>query len=183
MQGALIAGCLTSTGSWPSILSDGTPQPWTVKACWYCGIILALSSVLVAAQQSIRLHRLSCHRDAYNKVRRLLSQKHRCRHTGYALPRNGLVYIWQLSVLFLTLSVLAMISGIFILIWSSTGNTGVNVPWWNGEAKLAVAFTIVFAFIAGLFLFEQIALYSWHGRDDSDEDRQAMERETRDQSN
>lgn len=137
--------------------------------------------MLIAAQQSVRLHRLCTHRNAYDKVRRLLSHKHRCPRTGYALPRDGLVYTWQLSVLFLTLSVLAMITGIFILIWSSTGNNGPNESWWNDQAKLAVAFTVVFIVVAGLFVFEQLELYSWYGRDDSDEDRRAMERYTDEQ--
>lgn len=57
--GALLAGCLTSTGSWPTILPNGRSSPWTVQACWYTGIVFALFSVLTAAQQSVRLHRLS----------------------------------------------------------------------------------------------------------------------------
>lgn len=92
------------------------------------------------------------------------------------LPRNAQVYAWQMSVLFLTFSVLAMITGMFILIWSSTGGFHLDEPWWNSHSKLAVSFTIVFCVIASLFVFEQVTLYSWHGKDDSDDDRQAMDR-------
>ena len=61
-----------------------------------------------------------------------------------------------------------MLVGMFILIWSSTGHNGL-ANWWNSDAKLAVAFTVVAFVIAAFFLFEQIALYSWRGADDSDD--------------
>ena len=138
-------------------------------------MILALGSVLVAAQQSIRLHRLSCHPLANTHIRRLLSQRHPCRFTGSILPRRAQVYTWQLSVLFLTLSVMAMLAGIFILLWSSTGPVDHFRDWWNNDAKLAVTFTIVTIAVGGLFIFEQVTLYSWRGRDDSDPRRQARE--------
>ncbi|KAF2667535.1 hypothetical protein BT63DRAFT_426397 [Microthyrium microscopicum] len=177
--GALIAGVLTSTGSWPTVLKNGTTQPWTVRACWYCGTILALSSVLIAAQQSIRLHRLSCHKRSNTSIRRLLRRRKPCNKTGCILPRKLQVWAWQLSVLLLGISVLAMISGMFILIWSGTGSIfpSEDVEWWNGEAKLAVSFTIVFAFIFVLFMVEQVTLYTWKGEDDSDPDRQRMEQQ------
>ncbi|KAF4555023.1 Hypothetical protein D9617_3g020920 [Elsinoe fawcettii] len=174
--GALLAGCLTSTGSWPNVLQNGKQQPWTVRACWYCGIILALASVLVAAQQSIRLHRLSCHPEANINIRRLMSQKHNCKKTGARLPRKMQVYTWQMSVLFLTLSVVAMLSGMCILIWQSTG--GVKWEnWWNDESKLAVTFTVILLAVITLFVFEQITLYSWRGEDDTDEECEIVREE------
>lgn len=69
---------------------------------------------------------------------------------------------------FVTASAILMLLGMFILIWSSTGHTGI-ADWWNSDAKLAVAFSIVAFVIAGLFLFEQVALYSWHGADDTED--------------
>lgn len=63
-----------------------------------------------------------------------------------------------------------MFSGMFILIWSSTGTEGIGFatrPWWNSDAKLAVTFTTVAVVILLAFIFEQITLYSWSGRDDS----------------
>ncbi|KAJ4368400.1 hypothetical protein N0V83_006757 [Neocucurbitaria cava] len=55
---ALLAGVLTSTGSWPNILPNGKQSPWPVRTSWYCGIVLALFSILSAANQTVRLHRL-----------------------------------------------------------------------------------------------------------------------------
>jgi cytochrome c biogenesis protein CcdA len=31
--GALLLGCLTSTGSWPTILPNGRSAPWTAQTC------------------------------------------------------------------------------------------------------------------------------------------------------
>lgn len=122
----------------------------------------------MAAQQSIRLHRLSCHRLANTNIRRLLSQEHPCPKTGNVLPRKAQVYTWQMSVLFLALSVMAMMGGIFILLWSGTGPTSSFSDWWNDDAKLAVTFTIVALAVMSLFVFGQVTLYSWKGQDDSD---------------
>jgi len=139
-----------------------------VRACWFCGIILSLGSVLVAAQQTIRLHRLSCHQLANTNIRRLLRQKRPCPKTGSVLPRKAHVYIWQMSVLFLALSVVAMMDGIFILLWSGTGPLFPLGEWWTNEAKLAVTFTIVTIAVAVMFVFGQVTMYSWQGHDDSD---------------
>ncbi|KAH9908198.1 hypothetical protein F4778DRAFT_467511 [Xylariomycetidae sp. FL2044] len=168
--GALLAGVLTSTGSWPTILPNGTLSPWTVRACWYCGILLALTSVLTAAQQSIRLHRLSCHRRPHVAIRRLLRSRQVSRE-GKALPRRAQVFMWQMSGLILSASVFAMLTGMFILIWSSTGGlSALRQGWWNGDAKMAVTFSAV-ALLLGLgFLYEQYTMYSWHGADDSQDD-------------
>ena len=73
---------------------------------------------------------------------------------------------------FVTASALFVLIGMFILIWSSTGHSD---DWWNEDSKLAVALTIVAAIIAAVFLFEQIALYSWRGPDDSEEQNDALE--------
>ncbi|KAI0484903.1 hypothetical protein GGR56DRAFT_680769 [Xylariaceae sp. FL0804] len=168
--GALLAGVLTSTGSWPSILPNGSISPWTVRACWYCGILLALASVLTAAQQSIRLHRLSCHTRPNVAIRRLLRSRARDRD-GRALPRRAQVYMWQMSGFILSVSVLAMLTGLFILIWSSTGGFAAREEgWWNSDAKMAVTFSSLFAVLAVVISYEQYTMYSWHERDDGGED-------------
>lgn len=68
----------------------------------------------------------------------------------------------------MALSVLAMVVGLFILIWSGTGGYFPTSPWWDSEAKLAVTFTIVFCVVAMLFMYEQYALYSRKGEDEDD---------------
>ncbi|KAI7083623.1 hypothetical protein KC356_g7407 [Hortaea werneckii] len=119
--GALLAGCLTSTGSWPTVLQNGQNSPWTVRTCWYTGIVFALFAVLTAAQQSIRLHRLSAHKDSLKNIRHYMGCKVRdSEGVSRIKPRRFQVYGWQASIMFLTLSVAALIIGMCILIWSST---------------------------------------------------------------
>lgn len=125
-----------------------------------------MSSVLTALQQSIRLHRLSCHEYANKSIRRLLRKKHRDKDGKWS-PRILQVYTWQLSASLLTLAALAMLAGMFILIWSSTGHEKVGTSWWNGDAKMAVTFSIVTFLIALIFLIQQFTLYTFAGEDDS----------------
>lgn len=169
-QGALLAGVLTSTGDWPSVLPNGTRSPWTVKACWYCGLIIALTSVVTAAQQAIRLHRLASHPQHNICIRRLLASRHK-RPDGAQLPRRMQVWAWQMSGWLLMASALCMVAGMMILIWSSTVTEKQNVfkDWWNGDAKLAVTFTIVTVALLVLASLHQWTLYSWDGHDDSDQ--------------
>lgn len=141
--GALLAGCLTSTGSWPAILDNGTEQPWPVRACWYCGIVFSLFSVLTAAQQSVRLHRLSAHKDSMMNIRHYMGSRVKNAMTGEVeiKPRRFQVYGWQASVMFLGLSVLSMLLGMVILIWASTQygpskRRGID-SWWDNAAKVS----------------------------------------------
>ncbi|KAK4548378.1 hypothetical protein LTR36_010249 [Oleoguttula mirabilis] len=97
--GALLAGCLTSTGSWPTVLSNGQEAPWTVRTCWFVGIVFALFAVLTAAQQSMRLHRLSAHRDALRNIRHFMGARTRDREGLVTIrPRRLQVYGWQASI-------------------------------------------------------------------------------------
>ncbi len=83
---ALLAGVLTSTGSWPQVLPSGRESPWPIRTAWYCGIILSLFSILTAADQTVRLHRLSAHRDGLDGIRRLLAAQGD--PASFALPRG-----------------------------------------------------------------------------------------------
>lgn len=61
-------------------------------------------------------------------------------------PRRFQVYGWQAGVMFLTLSVAAMILGMCVLIWSSTAFGPAKIKgtgWWDNNSKLAVAWTTV----------------------------------------
>ena len=166
IQGALLANVLTSTGSWPDVLQNGTRTPWTVRACWFCGIVFALASVLTAASQSIRLHRMSCRVDANASIRGLLSRQ-RPGPKGEVLPRQAQVLIWQMSVLYLIFAALLMLCGMFVLLWAAVGGE----QWWDGQAQLAVTFTIVAAIVMVLFMWEQFTLFSWDGPEEGEENR------------
>ncbi|KAK5680576.1 hypothetical protein LTS10_007509 [Elasticomyces elasticus] len=128
--GALLTGCLTSTGSWPTILSSGTETPWVVRTCWYCGIVFSLFAVLTAAQQSIRLHRLAAHRDAWRNVRLFMGVKWRDEDGVVRIkPRRFQVFGWQTSIMFLTFSVLTMVLGMCLLVWTATMTGPLRSSW------------------------------------------------------
>ncbi|KAK0862288.1 hypothetical protein LTR57_014593 [Friedmanniomyces endolithicus] len=109
--------------SWPTILSSGVESPWIVRTCWYCGIVFSLFAVLTAAQQSIRLHRMSTHRDAWRNIRLFMGAKYRDEEGVVRIrPRRFQVFGWQASIMFLTFSVLTMVLGMCLLLavtWSS----------------------------------------------------------------
>ncbi|KAF1936236.1 hypothetical protein EJ02DRAFT_459688, partial [Clathrospora elynae] len=143
---ALLAGVLTSTGSWPSILPNGEQSPWTVRTSWYCGIILALFSILTAADQTVRLHRLSSHRDGLDKIRTILSKTNGERSysskTGRRTPSLLQICTWQMPVMFLTSATICMIVGMFLHVWSAT--THLDHPSvWEDNTKVAVTYTVV----------------------------------------
>ncbi|KAJ4333053.1 hypothetical protein N0V95_009514 [Ascochyta clinopodiicola] len=134
---ALLAGVLTSTGSWPAILPSGELSPWPIRTSWYSGIILSLFSLLTAADQTVRLHRLSSHRDGLANLRRLLAKRPSGLdpdldvETGGARLQPSLLQIvtWQMSVMFLTCATLCMVVGLFLHIWSATPHVGRHGPW------------------------------------------------------
>ncbi|KAH4109776.1 hypothetical protein HBH46_023600 [Parastagonospora nodorum] len=158
---ALLAGVLTSTGSWPNILPNGEESPWSVRTSWYCGIILSLFSILSAADQTVRLHRLSSHRDGLEHIRRLLAN-----NGGNPSPKSGnlrpsLVQImtWQMPVMFLTSATICMIVGMFLHVWSAT--THLQSPsLWDDNTKVAITYTVVAVTAIIIFFVGQVSLYS-----------------------
>jgi hypothetical protein len=134
-QSPLTAVCLVSTGSWPEI----TAKPWFIRAIWYCGIVFALFSVLTAAQQSLRLHRLSAHRDGLHYIRLCLvrDRKRLDSEEGQLklVPRPFQVWSWQSSMMFLIMAVSCLLVGMLVLVWVSFWEVMREVAW-NDEAKV-----------------------------------------------
>ncbi|RMY04992.1 hypothetical protein D0868_06648 [Hortaea werneckii] len=143
--GALLAGCLTSTGSWPTVLQNGRNSPWTVR-----------TSIHPAP-------RLSAHKDSLKNIRHYMGCKVRdSEGVSRIKPRRFQVYGWQASIMFLTLSVAALIIGMCILIWSSTQfgpyKRKGESSWWDSNAKLAVTWTILTLVTIVAFLVAQVSL-------------------------
>ncbi|PVH96927.1 hypothetical protein DM02DRAFT_631551 [Periconia macrospinosa] len=154
---ALLAGVLTSTGSWPDILPNDNKSPWPVRTSWYCGIILSLFSILAAADQTVRLYRLSSHRDGYKNIRKLLGKSNK-RKGGRVQLNTAQIYTWQMPVMFLTTATICMIVGMFLHVWSATRHLS-HEDWWNADSKVAITFTIVALFSIILFFAGQVTLY------------------------
>jgi hypothetical protein len=132
---ALLAGVLTSTGSWPDILPNGQQSPWPIRTCWYCGIILSLFSLLTAADQTVRLYRISSHRDGNRNLRRLLAAPKSVRKGGRLQPSVGQLYAWQMPVMFLMTATICMIVGMFLHVWSATRHLE-HEQWLNADSKV-----------------------------------------------
>lgn len=136
VQGALLASCLSSTSAWPDVLNNGRDKPWFVRALWFSGLVFALFSVLIAGLQSMRLHRLSAHRDGLRKIRAGLRG---VKTDGTDRPGRLQVYAWEASPMFLLVSVALMVVGIAVLVWVSAAH-GPNKPehgiWWDENAKV-----------------------------------------------
>lgn len=119
------------------MLANGNRQPWAVRAFWFCGIVFALFSVLIAAQQTLRLHRLSGHRNGLAYIRSCMSGGRQ--RDGRLKPRSAQVYAWQASTLLLTAAVFCMIGGMTVLVWISTNWGPYKNPrqsWWDENAKV-----------------------------------------------
>ncbi|PSN61959.1 hypothetical protein BS50DRAFT_134221 [Corynespora cassiicola Philippines] len=163
---ALLAGVLTSTGSWPDILPNGQQSPWPIRTSWYCGIILSLFSILTAADQTVRLHRLSSHRDRWHNIRKLLAmsngRQRRSKKTGRIQPSTAQVYTWQMPVMFLTTATICMIVGMFLHVWSATRHLDYT-DWWDPNSKVALTFTIVAVVSIVIFLAGQVSLFAPDG--------------------
>ncbi|KAF2686088.1 hypothetical protein K458DRAFT_441723 [Lentithecium fluviatile CBS 122367] len=153
----LTAVCLVSTGSWPEI----SAKPWYIRAIWYCGIIFALFSVLTAAQQSLRLHRLSAHREGLHYIRLCLvrDRKRLDSEEGQLklVPRPFQVWSWQSSMMFLIMAVCCLLFGMLVLVWSSVWE-GMKEVVWDDDAKLAITFTAVLLASIAYFFATQISL-------------------------
>ncbi|KAH6892596.1 hypothetical protein B0T10DRAFT_483958 [Thelonectria olida] len=150
--GALLAGCLASTGSWPNILPHDRDKPWGVRACWYSGLVFALFAVVISCQQSMRLHRLSAHRDGLKYIRASL--------TGQKGP-DGLrplvlqLYAWEASLVCLTGSIICAITGLTGLVWVGYVDAEDGQPGKDGSTKLAVTFTATLGLSLLIFLSSQ----------------------------
>ncbi|KAI1019275.1 hypothetical protein LB503_009140 [Fusarium chuoi] len=135
-QGALLASCLSTTGSWPDVLPNGRNKPWSVRTMWFSGLVFALFSVVIAGVQSMRLHRLSAHPDGLSLIRNSLGRKRQS--DNKSRPSWLQVYAWEFSLAFLVLAIFCMVIGLTILLWAGTEfgpSKSREDGWWDGNSK------------------------------------------------
>ncbi|KAI9903446.1 hypothetical protein N3K66_002798 [Trichothecium roseum] len=154
--GALLASCLSSTSAWPDVLTDGRDKPWFVRSLWFSGLVFALFAVLIAGIQSMRLHRLSAHRDGLKKIRVGLGRRRSA--GGDMIPHRIQVLAWEASQFFLVLSVILMVTGVAVLVWVSTQYGSTDGSGWHENFKMAITFTSVLGFACIVLLTSQTAL-------------------------
>ena len=104
--------------------------PWTVYAAFYTALILSLAAVSVGSQQTITLFRLGRNRDGLESLQRLLRDKADPHTTS-----KSQLYLWQLPVMLLNISILLFIIGLMIIIW----NQATQRSAWNDEMKVRCA--------------------------------------------
>jgi hypothetical protein len=125
-QSALVSSVITSAFSW----FNAPLCPWATKSVWYSGLTLAMCSISLATQQSIALHRIGGHSEALQRIRSILSIRD---GSMQPKPRRSQLYIWQVPIMLLNISILLFLVGLAILVWNAA--LGVKSVVWTDEAK------------------------------------------------
>lgn len=136
----LVAVCLVSTGSWPDILPADNSKSWFIRAVWFAGIVFAVFSVLTATQQTLRLHRLSAHRDGLHYIRLCLVRDRIPLESEEGqmklVPRRFQVWSWQSAMVFLLMAVTCLLAGMLALVWSAVVRNTQGAVW-DENAKVS----------------------------------------------
>ncbi|KAE9366260.1 hypothetical protein N431DRAFT_472808 [Stipitochalara longipes BDJ] len=148
---ALVASVIASAFSWFPISSS----PWTVRAVWYSSLTLAMSSISVSTQQTVTLHRIGSHSEALQKIRSMLGEQLR---GAPVKPRPSQLYVWQIPVMLLTVSILLFLIGLAILIFHAAFAHSSTV--WTDDKKIVVVFTIAGTYAAVNYVSSLVCLYS-----------------------
>ncbi|KAF2629942.1 hypothetical protein BU25DRAFT_307513, partial [Macroventuria anomochaeta] len=146
---ALIAAVVSAAFSWPTI----SESPWTARAVLYASLILSLSTVASASQQSIALYRYGAHPQGLEMLQEMLASKKRDRPASTASKLQ--TYVWQMPVMLLNISISLLIVGLFILIWDRAA----QVVDWTDDMKIALVTSIVGIFALVNYVVGAVALY------------------------
>jgi hypothetical protein len=111
-QCAILASIVTGAIGWPSDASMPAP-PWITMAAWYSSLILGLTSLSSAMQQSLTLYRLGCYEDSLPRLRAILGRRQR-RVDGstFWTVRWSQMVVWQVPVMLLNFAILLFIGGV-----------------------------------------------------------------------
>lgn len=115
-QCAIVASIVTGAIAWPQDPSTPAP-PWITRASWYSSLILGLTAISSATQQSLTLYRLGYYEDCLSRLRHILGQEHR-RKDGSTVwtVRWAQMVVWQIPVMLLNFSILLFVSGLLVLL-------------------------------------------------------------------
>ncbi|MCJ1235150.1 hypothetical protein MMC14_003116 [Varicellaria rhodocarpa] len=144
LTAALISGVVIGSFSTYSAPSD----PWTTHALWLSALLLALTSISIATQQSIGLNRLSSNENGLYKIRRLLGEDNPRYHPydrGLYVSdneqskeprvriRKSQLWIWQTPVMLLNFALLLYIIGLMTAVFSRA--VAARGDWSDGNIK------------------------------------------------
>ena len=106
--------------------------PWTAKASFYSTIFMSLSAVAAGSQQSIALDRYGQHPEGLRQLQELLKG-------GSAGSVSWLqLYVWQLPIMLLNISIVLFLAGLSILIWARAAHS----PVWDDEMKVCTSISL-----------------------------------------
>ena len=124
-----MTGTIASAFSWYSVESD----PWSTEACWTSALVLALTSISLATQQTIGLSRLCSCENGWLRVRRLLgdfdhSQSRSSFDSSFLSgpqapaekrirPKKSQLWMWQTPVMLSNFAILLFVIGLMISVF------------------------------------------------------------------
>ncbi|KAF2092778.1 hypothetical protein NA57DRAFT_81927 [Rhizodiscina lignyota] len=110
LQSALVTAVFAGGFSWNNLTTTGFYMH-TVRGVWYGGLAMALVAIALAMQQSVALQRLSSNDSGMEKLRLSFGYPS---PSGWK-PRFVHVFIWQIPVMLLNVSIFLFILGLLIL--------------------------------------------------------------------
>lgn len=122
-QGAILFTSIISCLSWSNLSNTN----WSGPAFWYAGIILALISIVLGAQQTMVLPDMQDDIDSINIRNRLMAA-----NTPQPRPSRIMLFVWQSPLMCLTYSIICFLAGLSSVVISPL----VRQPSWNDEAKV-----------------------------------------------
>lgn len=126
----MIASVVATGFTWPDLVSS----IWAVKAIWFSSLVLAVTSVCSATQQAVAVSRLSTHPDATRMISYLLAKRDQSGTNVQLEPNWFQLYIWQIPVSLLSMSLYLYVIGLVVLLWSRSKS--VNLLWMEGDTKV-----------------------------------------------
>lgn len=140
VQSAMITGTIAAAFSWYSVEDD----PWAAEACWTSALVLALTAISLATQQTIGLSRLCSCEDGWPKVRHLLgknnpdygkSPRRPHRHAeGKVKMKTSQLWMWQTPVMLSNFSILLFVIGLMTSIFARAART--RGDWTKGRNQV-----------------------------------------------
>ena len=124
LQGAIMFASMISGLSWNNV----STSHWSGAALWYAGIILALTSIVLGAQQTMIMPEVVDTNTAQAFRRRLIVDE----NAKTAMPRRSMLFVWQAPLMCLSYSIVCFLTGLTSVVVSPLGRD----PTWNDGAKV-----------------------------------------------
>jgi len=131
-QCALITGTVVQALTWSQVQ---TPSQLPASL-WYGSLVLSLTAICLATQQSVALNRISSYKDYASRIRSLLGQEIVSQDDDKGkrwVPRKLQLYVWQTSIMLLNFGILLFVIGLGVMIFEN--RNGVDR---NSQASIGV---------------------------------------------